>query len=239
MWEARILLAEQRLDVFKTLLWYTSNMIQFFVFGSSSAYGAGGENGGWADLLKQRLHRKMYGGDAIGEKYEFYNFGKSGATIDFVQNTFRKQLKDYRRDGKIIALVSIGGNNSKAENEPDNFVSTPDEYRQEMTILLNELKQEFYQVLFLGSGYVDESKTNPKSNPLTGGKSYFTNERREQFDNILKDVCKEEKIDYIEVDVKQEDWLKNYIYIDGLHPNKAGHELLAEKMWQFLSNHLD
>ena len=36
-------------------------MIQIFFIGSSSIYGVGGESGGYADIVKQSLHKKMYG----------------------------------------------------------------------------------------------------------------------------------------------------------------------------------
>lgn len=36
-------------------------MTQIFIIGSSSVYGVGAESSGWADLVKQALHRKMYG----------------------------------------------------------------------------------------------------------------------------------------------------------------------------------
>src|SRR5512133_4042867 len=106
-------------------------MIQIFILGSSMVYGVGGPNGGWADLIKQHLHKKMYGENGVGEKYEIYNFGKSGATIDFVKDTFKSQLDAYDRKQKTIILVSVGGNNTKAEETPDNFVSTPEEYESE------------------------------------------------------------------------------------------------------------
>src|SRR4051812_47605193 len=105
---------------------------QVFILGSSMVYGVGGSHGGWADLVKQHLHQKMYGEDGVGEEYEVYNFGKSGATIDFVKDTFGSQLEAYGRRQKTIILLAVGGNNTKAEEEPDNFVSTHEEYEQEM-----------------------------------------------------------------------------------------------------------
>ena len=111
-------------------------MTQIFIFGSSLAYGVGGESGGWADLLKQKLHHKMFSSGGVGEKYELFNFAKAGEPISFVLETFKYQLEKYRRPGKVIILVSIGGNNSRAKDTPDNFISTVDEYKEEMTALL-------------------------------------------------------------------------------------------------------
>jgi len=98
-------------------------MTQVFILGSSSTYGVGGENGGWADLLKQSLHSDMFSSGGVGEKYEVYNFAKSGAPRSFVKETSKEQFKNYKRSGKTIVVVSVGGNNSKAEDKPDNYVS--------------------------------------------------------------------------------------------------------------------
>lgn len=209
-------------------------MSQIFIVGSSSTYGVGGENGGWADLLKQKLHKKMYGKGGIGEKYEIYNFGKSGATIDFVMKTFPQQLEQYGRGKKTITIVSVGGNNAKAEDEPKNYVSTLKEYTDSMSDLLNLLASQSTHVIAVGGGYYDESKTNPKINPFTGGKSFFTNVRRQEFQAQLKKLCIERKITFIETGISESEWKEKYIYDDGLHPGALGHELISEKVMKEL-----
>lgn len=214
-------------------------MTQFFMIGSSSIYGVGGENGGWADIIKQKLHTKMYGEGGAGEKYEVYNFGKSGATIDFVKKTFPQQLEQYGRGGKIITIVNVGGNNAKAENEPDNFVSTIEEYSEEMSQLLDMLKLSSSKVIAVGGKYYDESKTNPKFNPLTGGKSYFSNKRSQEFQQQFKKLCIERNIVFIDVAVSEQEWKEKYMFEDGLHANKSGHELISQKVMLEIESDLD
>lgn len=228
------------MEVFLFELCYNHNMMtQIFVLGSSSIYGVGGSNAGWGDLIKQYLHAKMYGENGVGEKYEIYNFGKSGATIDFVKDTFPQQLKDYGRGHKTIVVVAVGGNNTKAQEQPDNFVSTPEEYESEMRELLTMLKQNSNALILVGSnGYVDETKTNPKLNPLTGGRSYFTNSRRQQFNEILKKLCDVIDVQLVDLGINKEEWLEKYVYQDGLHPNQAGHQLIFESVKPLLNEHL-
>lgn len=205
-------------------------MIQIFILGSSSVYGVGASEVGWADLVKRALHQKMYGKNGIGEKIEVFNFGKSGATIDWVLRTFPQQLEQYGRGSNIITIVSVGGNNSKAKDQPNNFVSSLDEYQHDMTKLLDLLLAKSDQVVFVGSGSVDEHKTNPKLNPLTGGKSYFTNARRMEFQTCCKQLCQEKGIPFIDLEIGEAEWQQNYLFKDGLHPNQHGHTLIAEKV---------
>lgn len=183
-------------------------MIQIFVFGSSSSYGVGSQSNGWADFLKEKLHALMYSENGVGEKYELYNFAKPGVTIKFVFETFKYQLEKYRRSGEVVIVVSVGGNNSKAEDEQDNFVSTIKEYEEEMSELLMELNNNSSKVLFVGSGCVDELKTNPKPNPLTGGKSYFSNKRRLEFEYVLKKLCMDIGVAFIETGVSNTEWIE-------------------------------
>jgi lysophospholipase L1-like esterase len=213
-------------------------MIQIYILGSSSVYGVGAEAGGWADLVKKALHQKMYGENGVGEKYEVYNFGKAGATIDFVLNNFPRQLEQYGRSGKIISIVSVGGNNAKAEDEPENFVSTIDEYELQMSQLMDLLKDRSNAVIAVGGGFYDEAKVYPKHSPLTGGKSYFSNERKQLFEIKWKEICTDKEIPFVGIEVTEEEWKDNFLYIDGLHPNQGGHRYIAEKVLEVLERYL-
>ncbi|MBU0976199.1 MAG: SGNH/GDSL hydrolase family protein [Patescibacteria group bacterium] len=133
-------------------------MIQILYLGSSSVYGVGASEVGFSDYVKRELHRRMFSDKGIGEKYEIYNFGKSGATVDFVIKNFPIFLEQFGRGGKVITVANVGGNNSKAEDRPDNFVSTLDEYVDQMSELIDLLKEKSSKVMFVGSGFVDESK---------------------------------------------------------------------------------
>lgn len=201
---------------------------QIFLIGASSVYGVGSEAGGFADMIKQTFHQKMYSENGVGDKYEVFNFGKSGAQIDFVLNTFLQQIKDYGRDGKIITIISAGGNNVKAKITPDNFVSTIEEYKQQMSELLDLAKKLSTHVITVGSGYYDESKTAPKISPFDGTKSYFFNKRKKEFEERLKKICKEKHITFVDIDIDENTWKEKYLYKDGLHANNKGHKLIHD-----------
>lgn len=205
-------------------------MIQIFIFGSSFVYGVGAETAGWADLVKRHYHEKMYSQDGEGEKYEVYNFGLSGATIDFVAKTAPVILDNYGRNGKRVIMLSLGGNNAKAENTPDNYVSTIEDFEKEMSTLLEKLKTYTSHVIAIGGGYLDENKTNPKHNPLTGGKSYMRNDRKKIFEHKVKELCESKGMKFIEIGISESEWKEKYLYVDGVHPNQAGHEFVAKKV---------
>ena len=206
-------------------------MIQVFTLGSSSVYGVGGSNGGWANLIKQKLHQKMYQKNGVGEKYELYNLSKSGATIDFIKRLLTVTIPLYIRNGRTIALLNVGGNDAKAEGSPTNYVSTPEKFQSELESLIPLLNKYFSHIFFVAYGYYDEMKVNPKTGPFTGKKSYFTNKRKVLFQQVTQKVCEKHQIQFIQPQLNKTIWLKKYVYRDGLHPNKNGHKLIADEVW--------
>jgi lysophospholipase L1-like esterase len=206
-------------------------MTQIFIFGASLAYGVGAEKSGWADLLKQSLHAKMYGKDGMGEKYELYNFAQPGVGIEFVLVTAIEQLKFYRRTGKVIAIVQVGGNNAKAEDKPDNFVVSVEEYEHLMSQLLEKLKDNVDELIMLDMPPIDDRMTNPKINPFTGRKSYFQNDRLVLFNHSLMKLCAKYGVGHVDLTIDPEEWKKgSNIAADGFHPNQKGHQHIFEKL---------
>lgn len=203
-------------------------MAQIFIFGASTAYGVGAESG-WGDLLKQSIHDKMYSENGIGEKHEVYNFAKPGATVEFVMETAPGQLKQYRRD-EVIAVVQVGGNNAKATGSPANFVSTAEEYGHLMSKLIEKLRGSVDKLIVLTITPVDEAKTNPKHNPLTGNNSYFKNDRIALFNQELAKICSQHDVNLIDVSMEPKEWAAEYLSADGLHPNRKGYRYISEKV---------
>lgn len=206
-------------------------MKQVFILGASSVYGVGAEQNGWGDLVKEYLHSKMYGADGICEKYEVFNFSKAGSTIEFVADTADWIYDKFSRKGDVLTLVSVGGNDAKAENAPDNFVCTPEAFRDKVSALFDKLKEHSTQIVFVSNGFVDEAKTSPKPSPFGDGKvSYFTNERRSLFNNITRQICDEKGVEFVAVNIDKDAWIKDYLFTDGLHPNQAGYQKVFEAL---------
>ena len=202
-------------------------MTQIFIFGASIVHGVGAEEAGWADLIKRKIHNRMYSENGTGEKYEVYNLGNPGATIGFVLKTFNQQIENYQKDGKKVVILSVGMNNAKATGTSDNYVSTVDEYKYQMNELIQKIKSDADHVICVGLTPVDEQKTTP----MIAGGSYFKNERVQEFNKAFSDVCNDNAVIFINLNVDHKDWSSNYLYRDGLHPNQKGHQLIFEKVF--------
>lgn len=204
-------------------------MKQIFILGASSVYGVGAERG-WADMVKAYVHARQFAPDGPGEACEVFNFAKSGATIEFATEIFPWCCEHYQRGPELIVLICVGGNDAKAIGAPENYVSTSEVFKEKVTHLCKALKARSQRVIFVSNGYLDESKVNPKVNPFTGGNSYFTNERRSQFNAITKDICASMGFDFVAANCDQDTWTRSYLYQDGLHPNQAGYKLIFEAL---------
>ena len=213
-------------------------MKQLFFFGASCVYGVGASDAGFADIIKQLYHRKMYGDGGVGESYEVFTFGKSGATIDFVSDTFEKLLKMFQREEKSVAVLSIGFNNTRATDRPDKYDCTTESYKQQMSVLLDVIKHKTKHLICLGYWYVDEAKTAPEESLFSGSISYFYNERIQEFNGICKSLCMEKNITFVTIPVAKEEWLEKYLYDDGLHPNQKGHQLIADTLLPVIEKEL-
>lgn len=207
-------------------------MKQIFILGASSVYGVGAEHDGWGDLVKSYVHSKLYAPDGPSEACEVFNFAKPGSTVEFVTSTFPWICQNYLRDGaELLTLISVGGNDAKAQNSPDNYACTPEAFKQKITELCTALKVRSEHVIFVSNGFVDETKVNPKQSPFNDGTvSYFTNARRSQFNAITKEVCQAAGFDFVAVDCDKETWISKYLYKDGLHPNQAGYQQVFEAL---------
>lgn len=209
-------------------------MKQIFVLGASYSFGIGAQREGWAGLLKEYLHKKMYSSDGIGDQYELYNFSKPGEPTKFTLNTSRFLLEHYCRNKSAIILVNTGANDSRAANTPTNYLNSLPQFQVELEALITELKKFSDTVLFIGNCPVDEKRTNPKTNPFDGSKSYFTNSRLNEISLSTQRICHNKHIPFIKVNVDKDEWIKNCLFRDGLHPNQKGHQIIFDTVLSYL-----
>lgn len=194
--------------------------MRILFFGDSITYGLSDPLGGWVQRLRSEYQKLP------GDKHEVYNLGVVG---NLAENLVKRMAleTDARRwyDEKLLIVVAVGVNDTKFKGE--DVASTPELYQGELEQILSIARQYTEQVLFVGLTPVNEELTNPYDKSLSG--SCFSNQRVEAFDKILHDFCSENVIPFVDVYrpflIRQG---KENLLAGGLHPNEAGHQLIAE-----------
>jgi lysophospholipase L1-like esterase len=211
---------------------------QIICLGSSSLYGVGGAHGSWADLLKRDLHKQQYEEGGAGQVHEVYSLGVPGFTIEKFLERAEADLVWIRKPSRrLITVIQLGGNNTMAVDEPENYVTSPEEFKELVRKILEVTKKYSDEVLWVGMNLMDESKVMPIVKDLEKNrKVYFPNKRKIAFDRIAREVCAEHKIKHITLIEKQQklDWVAKYQYEDGIHPNDDGYRWMYEQIKPFI-----
>jgi len=181
-------------------------MAQILVFGDSIVYGAWDREGGWVERLRKFLFDK---------EFLVYNLGVSGDTTEDLLNRFEFEAEQRLDENEeTIIIFSIGIN--------DTLRTSPEKFKENIRKLIG-LAQKFTQkIIFVGLTPVDEEKTE------------YKNEYIQQYNEIIKSICSENKLLFIDI---LGDWQEtNYKILleDGLHPNSQGHEKIFIKVKESL-----
>lgn len=202
-------------------------MKNVFIFGASITHGVGSERGGWADKLKVAIHAELYDAKGPGEQCEVYELGVPGNTMADLVGRLEAELHarlmhNVPEDTCIVFMA--GTNDSKAIGAPGRYDFTPEDFAASTRAFIQTAKEYASHVIGVGLVPVDESKTNPKHNPLNGKKSYFTNQRLRTFEQASRQACAAEGVQFVPLFSQvPDDWKTNYLYTDGIHPNNDGH----------------
>lgn len=186
--------------------------------GDSIVFGRGElPNNGWVGRLKE-YHEKQDNLNWI------YSLGISGDTSEKIFGRIDTELK-YRKPIGINEKFSViigGGTNDTKASEKNGKVQIPiSRFRKNIREIIKISRKYAHNLIFLGLLPVDEDKTTP----IEGDKFYY-NERLEEYNDVLKDICKKEKVLFIEFFPF---WIKldyKILFIDGIHPNSKGYDLM-------------
>lgn len=192
------------------------------VFGDSITYGAWDSEGGWVQRLRKKLDfEQIKDSDKF---YLVYNLGISGETSTDLLNRIKQEAIARREgDGKEgdVIVIQIGGNDSSIlSGKPKTTLLKFEKNIRKIIAIGRKISKK---VVFVGMTPAYEDKTMPVSwNPNL----YYDNNSRRKYGNALKQICKKEKVLFI--DIFEKFYKSNYINLleDGLHPNSKGHLLI-------------
>jgi lysophospholipase L1-like esterase len=195
------------------------------VFGDSITWGAWDKSGGWVNRLKNYLTDQILNSD-FQRYYSLYNLGVSGDTSEDLLERFKSETYARADPGlNNLFIIAIGINDSEYNlTSKQNRISLQ-QFQNNINTLLDQAKEFNGDAMVLGILPVDESKTNPI--PWVGDSAYV-NEHAEKYNNVLKEICSNRHLQFI--DLYTEFTKRNYqsLLVDGVHPNDQAHEIVFQ-----------
>jgi lysophospholipase L1-like esterase len=201
-------------------------MSRILVFGDSIAWGMWDTEGGWAQRLRRFLDlENIFDPDLY---YAVYNLGISGDITKGVLKRIESETKQRTNEkDEIIYIFAIGMNDTQFLSSKNSIRVKPAEFKENITKIIKIAKKYSKKIMFVGLTSVDEARTKPMQD---NKEVSFRNEHIKQYDKIIKNVCNENKVLFMEAPV-----MDKYTLEDGLHPNDRGHEMIFESVKNFLT----
>lgn len=193
--------------------------MRIFIFGASTTYGVGDPEGGWATRIRKWIDEK-----GEPDKHRIYNLGIPGDTSSDLLERFENEVNArVRKKAENIFIISVGANDSQWFTKEEKHRVPPDQYEKNMRLLFQKAQKHGNKLFFVGFAPLDESKVDPI--PWAPEKSY-KNEFVQQYDQIVKKVCEEMSVVYIELFSHMDE--KDIL--DGVHPTAEGHKKIFEQV---------
>ena len=188
------------------------------VFGSSIAWGAWDEMGGWVSRLRNYLaqDRQNY--------FDVYNLAIDGDDSNGVLKRFSAE-NEARKPGLI--MVAIGMNDSYYSSLKNDSNVPIEKFQNNLGELLKIAKKCSSEIIFIGLTDIDETKTKPVS---WNKDVNYDKENVALYNAKIKEFCEKNNLKFIEM----QGLLNSDDLEDGLHPNSQGHEKMFLRVKDFL-----
>lgn len=204
--------------------------MRILFFGDSITQGFYDTHGGWAQRLANLYHADSFNHMLATPGYdttEVFNLGVSGDTAQGILGRIESETSTRRWENDPVTIVlAVGINDSRKRDNK----AIMDVYKFQETLeeLFQKASEVADHVLIVGLSAVNESQTNPW--PFSSGTSGWGNNRINLFEDTLKQCAEHAKLPFVPVHDEFLAHMKagEQLLADGLHPNDAGHQFIAE-----------
>ncbi len=207
------------------------------IVGDSLVYGYGDtEGGGWVERLRRQWMDPSQPGPII------YNLGVRGDGVQRVAVRLEREFKlrgELRRQIPDLLVLSVGLNDCARLGRANGRLMTDEAtFTRELNNLLDQ-SNALCPTFFVGMVPVNEAAM-PYADIL-----HFSNADQVHYNQIIRHACRDRQIPYLDLFhqwySQGEEWCKQRLSSDGLHPNVLGYRtLMADVMgWEPLMQALN
>lgn len=202
-----------------------------FFIGDSITAGFWGSQGGWVNLVIQDILKKQASDPQL--YCACYNLGISGDTgFDILKRLKRETKPRLKSEKNNVVVYAFGTNDSQWLINKDRPNVSEHDFEKNVIKLIKRSKKNHLSPYFIGLLPVDEPKVFPCPWRLELG---YSNDYIATFERVLKRVCLKHNVPFLPLFEKWQGLPHlTDLLSDGLHPNTAGRDLLAEQISTFL-----
>lgn len=202
--------------------------MRIFFFGDSITQGFFDSHGGWAQRIAREFHQQTLASITNPEDqgYKCFNLGISGDTTEGVRERITSEVESRQiSEDKNCIILAIGTNDSILRN--NRALMDVYEFQELYEQVLDNATKLSDKVLCVGLTAVDENLSSPVAQSSTG--KQYRNQRLNVFEDTIKQSCFSRNIPFVPIHDMFLAALNNgeELLSDGLHPNDAGHTLIA------------
>lgn len=195
-------------------------------FGDSITQGFWDTEGGWVQRIRKVYDERRIKG-IENDPPTVFNLGISGDVTEGILKRLDNEVEAHKwrwPDEELTFVFAIGINDSIIENGVER--SNPEKYREELEKLISKAKHYSDKLLFVELTPCDEVEVNNRP----GKAKQYTVSRVQQFNETLRSVCAKYGVPIVKVweEMKKRLDKGENLLTDGLHPNDAGHQLIAD-----------
>jgi lysophospholipase L1-like esterase len=210
--------------------------MSIFIFGDSIGEGDWDSMGGWpARLSKMVIDYYKNKGSRFWPTT--LNLSISG---DMIRDLNGRLSEEYQRrcwtSQDNLVIIAVGTNDTRSEGQPDFYVNSPENFQYELFNLGQQLRNTTKNVVILGLSDIDETKMNPCE--WSDLPNYWERSRVKLFNAKLKQWAESKGYDFVDLyqaTSSDPDFITDKLE-DGLHPNDAGHELIANVVFEAIKD---
>lgn len=193
------------------------------IFGDSITHGQYDSQGGWANrLTADEFAQKTQNPDK--EINYIYNLGIGG---DTTRSVIRRMLSEisarkWSSETQFALVIAIGVNDTLMYRDSAP-VSTPKKYAEEIRHLLATAQEITDKILFVGLTPVEDKKFDD---------GLYVSKRNGEFEAVLRMIAAEHQVPMVRLfELFQADMsIGRQLFLDGLHPNDEGHDLIYQEV---------
>jgi len=186
------------------------------VFGDSVLWGWGLPfRIGWVNLLRNYIE------DKSNFTMNLYDLGIDGETTEGILGRFNVESSARKPD---MIIFATGVNDSAYRKTKAHPLVSVGAFEKNIHLLIEKARRFTKNIVFVGLCLGDERLTMPLPASTTG--KCFDKENVKIYNDIIKKVCKKEKVLFVDV----LDKLTDADFCEGLHPSASGHEKIFKEV---------